>query len=108
MSFLKVNWFDAISTAQVTDAEEVTGLLSFALQLYGTGQLAANSTVNLETSVDGINYNLINSQNAPSNGRSVISFTNAVPVRFVRLNLTSSLQPAAGTSPTLSVSVLGV
>lgn len=107
MALVKVHWLDAVTSDQVTSAEEVTGTSRYCIHAVWTGGPLSGGLVALQGSVDGANWITLASVNfaSPAFPASRFSWAIDMPVKYIRVELSAL---SGGTSPTISASVLAV
>lgn len=104
LDFINVNWLDEVTATGPSDVVQLEGAFRFGIAGNVTGGPSA-AEVRLQVSIDGVSWKDAIVYGAVS-GENVWQQSGlAVPIRFVRLNLT---ELTGGSSPAVSITVIGV
>jgi hypothetical protein len=105
--FVRTKWFDAITAVQISDPVELEGVFRFGVELSWTGA-PDGFEGKLQGSIAGVAWRDLMNWGGPLAGGFNDAYTqnsSCHPIRFLRLRLDSL---TGGTSPTVTVSVVGV
>lgn len=100
--FTRTNWLDAETVATETDAAEVSGATSYALQVARTGD-PTSADVTLQGSIDGVTWSALGA--ATGGASDQIVWVSDRPVKYIRLKLFGL---TGGSFPSVSASVIAI
>lgn len=106
MALVKESWLDSVTADVASSVEEVTGMTAYCLHAVTTGGPLSAGVVDLQGSVDGVNWASLAAVNyATPFPASRIVWVTGRPVKYIRVVLDGL---SGGTSPTVTASVVAV